>query len=195
MLLSNTIQLREWSRLDFLDPEPLLVEFRRIQNQFADADISPEVANLRTNPQKEDREVRQAALFSFGMGCRLGVKVGFAPLEASDYDFVTMWESDSTTHFCPVQLKELVPDSYNSETSVVRLLEKIRKKYPTSNNTVVAIYLNRIGVFVPDSIAIPELNVGGLYFFGSMSDDQSRWTLIGDLLGERHDIWFDYPGP
>ena len=66
-------------------------------------------------------------------------------------------------------------------------------KYADSQDLVVAMFLNRTGRINLDEIILPDLNIAELWFFGSMSQDQSKWFLLGNLLGENRYFEFDYP--
>ena len=193
--VADPIQLREWRRLDYHDPEPVLRKLREVELEVIDADLAPKLRHLRTNKLKSLRESRAAALFTLGMAEVLGTKVLVAPGEAADYDFVTAWGDGDTLQFCPVQLKEWVPEELNQEVALQHLFAGIARSYPTSSETVVAIHVNRVGVLDIPSLVLPELPVAGLWLFGAVREDQSEWCIVGDLLGEPRQYSFRYPRP
>src|SRR2546421_10068974 len=117
--MTNEINL--WRSLPFYEPATILRNLRRIEQQLADVDMDERVRRLRTPGLKTYREARDAALFVYGMGLAKGVAMAYTPFERSDYDFVATWTEGTTQHFCPVQLKELVPADLNPGASIEEL--------------------------------------------------------------------------
>ena len=66
----------------------------------------------------------------------------YAREESGDYDFVTRWVEGDAQHFCPVQLKELVPEDLNPATSLSDLIAGLGK-YSTKTSTALAVKINR----------------------------------------------------
>ncbi len=151
---------------------------------------------MRTNGLKSERELRDAALFCVGMSHVLGTDVWLAPVEAQDHDFVTSWRIGDVQHFCPVQLKEVVPQHLNPAASIAGVLEKL-SRYPDSRDVSVAIKFNQCGRFDPACLRVPEnLAIGGLWVFGAIAEDQSMCGLWGDFLqtgNETIGISYSYP--
>jgi hypothetical protein len=193
--MADTIQLRAWRQLKYHDPEPVLRKLREVEFRVLDANLPPNVRHLRTNELKSLRESRDAALFTLGIAEALGTKVLLAPVEAADYDFVTAWGEGDTLHFCPVQLKEWVPEELNPTVGLPDLFASIARSYPTSSETVVAVHVNRVGTLDVPSLEIPPLPVAELWLFGAVREDQSEWVIVGDLLGEPRQHSFRYPWP
>lgn len=185
-------ELNQAKTLAYRDPAGVLRELRAIEVQVADLDISPKIKHLRTNELKKVRELRQAALFCYGMSCRIRQEVRFCPAESSDYDFIATWGSDGFRYFAPVQLKELVPEALNSRATVQQLVDGL-SKYTSSSNLTAAIFLNRNGTFSPSQLIIPALSIAGLWFVSAISPDQSRWRLSGNFLEAPSDTDFAYP--
>lgn len=183
--------LNEASKLAYRDPVVALRELREIELQLIGADIAPEVRHLRTNDLKSVREYRQAALFCHGMASRIGQPVRFAPVEASDYDFIATWTSDENQHFAPVQLKELVPESLNPASTIQALVDKLAKY--SSESLTVAVFLNRHVRFSPRELQIPPLRIAALWFLFAASPDQSEWRLVGNFMEEPDATIFSYP--
>ncbi len=183
--------LNEAKKLLYRDPIVALKELRALEVAVADLDISPEIRHLRTNELKQVREYRQAALFCYGMSCRMGRPVYFAPVEAADYDFIARWQSGTDIHFSPVQLKEFVPDSLNPNLSVQELVDRLSKY--TSNSLTVAVFLNRNSRFHPQKLQLSALRIAALWFVFAVKPDQSEWRLVGILLEEPQASPFDYP--
>jgi hypothetical protein len=152
---------------------------------------------MRTNGLKSQRELRDAALFCVGMTHNLGTDVWLAPVEAQDYDFVARWGIGEVQHFCPVQLKEVVPPHLNSTASIQDVLGKL-SRYSNSNDVSFAIKFNQRVHFDPTSVQVPnDLTIGGLWVFGAITEDQSMWGLWGDFLQtgrETIGIRYSYPG-
>ena len=189
----DNIQINQWRRLEYHDPERVLRHLDDIQIAIADSPIDDKVKNLRTNTLKAHKEGREAALFCHGLGKSvLNRKVYFSLHEKDDYDFIACWQDQAALVFTPVQLKEVVPLQINPETTLMDEIAKLAK-YADSQNLVVAVYLNRTGRLNVKEIIVPDLNIAELWFFGAVSEDRSRWFLMGDLLGENHYYEFDYP--
>jgi hypothetical protein len=130
------------------------------------------------------------------MSCAQGHDVLFALHEDQDFDFVTSW-LDGDTHFCPVQLKELVPETLNKQASIDELLAKLTR-YTSSAEVVVAIKMNRVGRFDPFEIRVPStVSIRGLWMYAAISDDQNKWALWGDFMRPSSvgKFEFDYPQP
>src|SRR5687768_10028634 len=110
--------LRWAQKLDYRDPAPYLVKLRELEPHVATSDLPDRVKQLRTNELKPWRELREAALFCYGMGKRIGQPVYLAKGESQDYDFVASWVVADEQHFAPVQLKEVVPVKLNAQASL-----------------------------------------------------------------------------
>lgn len=191
----HQMRLRKFSNYEYGDPAGFLVQLRKVEVALPDA-LPGKVRRLRTNSLKTEREMRDAALFCVGMSAIISAHVRFAPVEDEDFDFVATWWTDNTQFFCPVQLKEIVPEDLVSTLTIDDLLKKL-SKYSDIRNLTVAIRLNRTSHFDPASLLMPkEISLGGLWVFGSTSADQSKWAIWGDFAGERSDVSgtaYDYP--
>ena len=189
---NDLIQMREWEHLKYHDPAVVLKKFRRLEHLVAESSLPDRVRTLRCNDLKKHREGRDAALFCLGMTTVQGTKVFFAPLEAQDYDFVTLWQQGDELVYTPVQLKEVVPASLNSTAGVNATLAKLGK-YSGSNRTVVALLVNRELQLEFNSIDVPTLRLGGVWLYGAASLDQKKWFIYGDVLKKPY-LWeFEYP--
>jgi hypothetical protein len=190
------IRLREFQRLKFKDPKPYLIRLREIEREVAVSTLPEEVKELRTNSLKPHRELRQAALFCYGMGQRLGQTVYLAPSEQQDYDFVATWVSKVTRHwtrhYSPVQLKEVVPHDRNPSASIQGIVNEL-SKYADSAELTVAIHVNQNSHFDPRALRVPPLKIAALWAFGALSADQREWGLWGNLLVTPEGTPFQYP--
>jgi hypothetical protein len=122
----------------------------------------------------------------------LQTPVYHALTESSDYDCIAHWKNYDKRSFTPIQLKELVPEALNSTTNLTSELEKL-KKYTSSEDLVIALHVNRAGRLVLPEIRVPDLKVAGVWLYGAISKDQSRWFLYGDILNEPQFYEFAYP--
>jgi len=191
--MSERMKMRQWEKEKYFDPSQILLGLREMLTKYNFTDIPEKVASLRTNSLKRHKEGREAALFCHGIGSTfLDTKVYFTMLEEEDYDFVASFEKDNEKYFVPVQLKEFVPESLSNSKSLYEELEKLQK-YSTSDDLTVAFYLNREASIDFSEIEIPDLNLAGLYFFGSASQDQSKWFICGGKIGDFVMAYFDYP--
>jgi hypothetical protein len=151
------------------------------------------VRSLRTHKLRKWNESRQAALFSYGIGQRLGhCKVDFALVERADYDAVVRCDWGDNVCFTPVQLKELPPEEIPGRpASLDQTFEKL-SRYTDSADLVVAIFLNRR--FKGPIANLPSLPLGGLYLYGAADPQARSWQLTGDVLSASCSIsTFNYP--
>ncbi len=193
MNIDDSIRTRRWSKLRYHDPEIILRELRQVELNMADAVIDERVRTLRTNMLKPHREGREAALLCHGIGkAVLGTTVFVAPGEAEDHDFVSLWIIGDTKHYAPVQIKELAPSDINPYSDLNKIISSLQK-YSGSRDLTVGIHINRKGSLDISKIVVPKLNIRELWLFGSLTLDQSKWFLIGDLLGKQGYYEFYYP--
>jgi len=178
----DTIRLRHFAKLQYGSARKILVALRELEYDIALSETPDRIKALRTNGLKSEREMRDAALFCLGMSYNLSTEVWFAPVEEQDYDFVASWEIAGIQHFCPVQLKEVVPTHLNPQASVQGIVEALLH-YADSPDVAVAIKFNQRGHFDPATIVLPEnLRIGALWVFGGLTEDQSEFGLWGDFL-------------
>lgn len=163
--------------------------------QILDLDLPPKIRHLRTNQLKRHQENRAAAIFSHGISKVTGTKVYLAPVEASDYDFVTFWQFEDTRHFCPVQLKEWVPEELNPSLELNELISSTARKYPSDTRTALAIHVNRALTLDLTNVQVPQLGFSALWLFGATSEDQQNWTIWGDFKSSPLAYQFSYPSP
>lgn len=188
----KSISLRTLSRLNFIDPKPLLVNLRKFEFELSVSDTDTRIRNLRTNKLKPERELREAAIFCYLASQRLGTDVRFAQGENQDYDFVAAWSSQHQKHFTPVQIKELPPETTAPNACLQKIIAGL-DQYVCSSELVIAIHLNRAISFDPAALILPSLNVAEIWVFGAISPDQNKWMLCGDLLHSPTITYHDYP--
>jgi len=191
------IQIRQFSRLHYHQPETVLRNFRNLEIKMKLADgggLSDKEMRLRTNKLKKAREARSAAVFAYAMQeCVLQTPVLFAPHEDADYDFVMSWNTEEETLFCPVQLKELTPEDINPEPSMADILGKLNR-YSDTKNLVVAIDYNRTERFeFGPWLRVGSAPVAEIWFFGERSPNGMDWFHYGDLTNEPAFHPFRYP--
>jgi hypothetical protein len=185
-------RLRALQKVEFCDPKPFLINLKNLEPHVAASDIDPRVKQLRTNGLKEWRETREAALFCYGMGQRIGQTVYLARGESQDYDFIASWVVGNEQHLAPVQLKEVVPEGLNPNASLQQTINSLAK-YADSSDLTVAIHLNRIERFDPSSVNVPSLGIAALWIFASITPDRSQWGLWGNFLEKPEGTRFEYP--
>jgi len=184
--------INHWRTLEYHDPGQILRRLRALEIELAGVQIDATVGRLRTNELKKYREWRDAALFTYGMGLAQDSSIRYATEEDSDYDFVATWDLEGRRHFCPVQLKELVPADLNPAATLDGLLRKLRPA-PAPSYTVLAVRLNRAGHLDLKSLALPKIPFAQLWFFWASAPNGTRWSLFGDALGTPGQVEFDYP--
>lgn len=175
--------MREWGRLKYYDPFIILTHLGRLNNLAIESSLPKNVKTLRRNNLKGYREGRDAALFCLGMSKVQGTTVFFARFEAQDYDFVTLCQNGDEIIYTPVQLKEVVPESLNPNSTVNATLAKLAK-YSGSNRTVVALRVNREIHLELDNIQFPNMRLGGIWLYGAATLDQQKWFIYGNLMNE-----------
>jgi hypothetical protein len=179
--VGQSLTLREWERLRYEDPERILVGLRRLAADHHLGDLPYKVASLRSRELREYGENRQCALFCQGLRQAKGIKMEYAQLERADYDFVGRFEKDGFLNYFPIQMKEVVPEGLNSESSLQVELDKLTK-YADSTELVIAVHINRVTTVHLSKLVIPTANIGALWLFGANDLSQSTWTIIGDLM-------------
>ncbi|ACT59959.1 hypothetical protein [Hirschia baltica] len=197
------IRIREFERYIFRNPTSDLHMLRQIEIEMTrhqcdgTLEMSTKATQLRTNQLKQYRENRAAALFTYGMSIVQGHDIFYAPVEDQDFDFITTWTNQDTQHYCTVQLKELVPESLNPNSTIEELLEKLGK-YGDSRDLTIAIQINRAGNWNPNSLKLSrKLPLNGIWFFHASAEDQSKFIIWGDWLNDEPCVGleFDYPKP
>ena len=186
------IRVNEWAKLKFVDPAIALPQLREIQKLAARSNLPERIKNLRTSKFKQHRQAWEATLFCYGMSKLLGLTVYVSPHEASDYDAVSMWIDGDTQQFAPIQIKELVPRILNPNTSINKEISKLCR-YPCSNDTIVVMHVNRPGRLELADLSIPQLNISQLWLLGTVTPDQCRWFIGGNLLANPKIFEFDIP--
>lgn len=183
----------EWKSLLYTDPSSLLVNLRKIQLSYPLESLRYAASSLRTHELRIFGEGRQAALFCYGIGQALGTKVSFAQAENQDYDIIIRYKLNDQLYFAPVQLKEWVPETVNSQATLQTELNKL-KKYVDSKDLIVAFYLNRDTQLHFSELSFPKDQLGELWFFGAIDPSQAKWMVAGNFLGNNVRVYeFSYP--
>jgi hypothetical protein len=184
---------REWQTYEYYDSRQILVKLGAVEGRLAGLPIDSKVRSLRTRSLRPYNEKRQAALFCYGMSCLLGVPVSYAHVEGEDFDCVACWRIEETLHFCPIQLKELVPPNVNPHVALETELAKLKGRYADSRDLTVAVYLNRpLRLEAPPRLP-EDLNLGALWVYGASRPDRSMLVMYGDLLSEPTMYEYAYP--
>ena len=115
------------------------------------------------------------------MGQRLGKEIWVAHQEDGDYDAVAAYRDVEGIHYTPIQLKELVPEHLNPAATLQSELTKLRK-YRDSRDLAVAFMVNRLTRIVPAELDVTGIEVGEVWLYGAIDEDQVSWMLLGDIL-------------
>ena len=176
----DPIKLRKWDALSFRDAKTDLVNLGKLQARLARrGGASPEIANLRRRDLRQYLQWRQAALFCYLVQVTTGkASLAYTLVEDEDYDALACWVDGDTKHYAPIQLKEIGPESRNPSASVEAELTKLAK-YATSQETLVAVHVNRAGRLEFSSLKPPKARVREVWLFGALSEDQRSWFLYG----------------
>jgi len=94
----DPITFRRRRDLTYHDPAEKLQEYvatlREVEAAIAGQEVAPDAVDvfaLRTNELNRFRELRDGALFAYGMGLAFGMKIGIAADEDVDHDCITAW--------------------------------------------------------------------------------------------------------
>jgi hypothetical protein len=177
-------EMRELGKLEYGDPHNFLVKLRNFESEIAASNLDSKVKRMRTNSLKKMRELREAAMFCYLMGERLNCEVLLSPTELQDYDFVARYICDETCHFTKVQLKELPPADLNDTLELQSILRNVEKKYNNAADLCIAVHLNRTAQIDLSAVDVTRINVGGIWMFGALDLDQSKFGLWGDFKRE-----------
>ncbi len=190
----GNLRLREWQRLDFYNPKPVLIQLRQLETSGMLDSLPAKVRNLRTRELKPYLERRQCDIFAYLMGKVTGALVAVAYSEQSDYDAVMRWRMGDEVRYCPVQMKELPPDMGSGTKDLQQQINRLKVRYPRSGDLTVAIHLNRNMRVMVSELDLSGLNLGGLWLFGADDEGANRWRVVGDLLSPNASTEvFDYP--
>ena len=188
---------RQWLRtarnLQYRDPHSFLVNLRKLEVELALSNSPSRISSLRTNELKKAREQREAALFCKGMSERIGQTVFFASHEDQDFDFIAFWVVEGQLHYAPVQLKEVVPTTLNSNATLESVIDGL-EKYTDSSNLTVAMHLNQAVRFNPDAVRLRQLEFASVWVFFAVTANQSLWNLCGNFTeDDPYGNQFSYP--
>ncbi|WJN61487.1 hypothetical protein OH686_22320 [Pseudomonas sp. SO81] len=138
-------------------------------------------------------EMRQAALFSHGMSAVIQKKVRFALKEEADFDAICTFEHEGKQLFAPLQLKELVPERLNPNSSLQSELEKLQK-YKNSKDLIIAYHLNRSCNIDISKLNPPKDIVSEIWIFAANNPEQTEWSLTGNILSKNYRTYkFEHP--
>lgn len=189
----NNITLRKWRTLNWRDPRTDLVQLGKLQARITQEGNPSTLEDLRNHDLEKYLEFRQAALFAYFIGHSvLRTPIAYAVYEAEDYDCVLWWKCNRGNRYTPVQLKEVVPTRVNPHSTVNSELSKLRK-YAASSDTVAAFHVNQSGQLDFSKLQTPNTGCREIWLYTSISADQSKWLLYGDLLHNPRDYEIDFP--
>ncbi len=174
----------EWKKYEYFDPKVVLPRLQEVRKLVTKSNLPDTVKNLRTNKLRPEREAWDAAVLCALLSSIMGLDMYFSKVESSDYDSVFRWNEGDIQHFAPVQMKELVPEINNPNGNLQSIINSLEKKYTDSSDLIIGIKINRKTRIDFSALNIPALNVGEIYFFGATNEEQTKWTLIGDILGK-----------
>lgn len=190
----GNLRLKEWRRLDYYDPKPVLIQLRAMETSGVLDGLPAKVKHLRTRELKPYLERRQCAIFAFLMGQVTRSLVAVAYSEKSDYDAVMRWRSGDEVRYSPVQMKELPPEMGAGIKSLQQQIDSLKIRYPRSDDLTVAIHLNRNMRVQVSELDLSGLSLGGLWLFGAEDEGATRWRVVGDLLSPNADTAvYEYP--
>ena len=125
----------------------------------------------------------------------MGKPVWVLDHRAVDYDVIALYENNNGGNdFAPIQLKEVPPQRLNPKASLQSEIDKLATKYSGDDLTVAIRANQQTEVSLDEIIIPPSLRIAGLWIYGAVSPDGSRWFLAGNLLKRQRILTtFDYP--
>jgi hypothetical protein len=194
---ADRITGRKWQSLEWRNPRADLVRLGLAAAELERRGMPFTHDDLRQRELKAHLERKQAALFAhFVSDAILKEPIAYAMIEDEDYDCVLWWKEGGIkggkSHYSRVQLKEVVPPDINPNATIESELGKLAK-YPTSNQTIVAVHVNQEGHLDWSAIAKPVTAVAEIWLYAALAPDQSRWFLYGDLLNSPQGFEVTWP--
>jgi hypothetical protein len=184
------LRIKTWEKLPYTCPRSTLLAFREIEEQYDFSTTPYKISSLRIRGLDHYLEERQLALFCYGLSTIYSTEINYWLGEDDDYDGIAVWDNG----YIPIQLKELPPERIGSPADLEEELAKLKTKNYSGGDLVVAYHLNRaIKGFNWKKLAIPDLDVAELWFFGSLTPDKNKWFIMGDMLNNPQEFEFDYP--
>jgi hypothetical protein len=184
---------REFQKLEYMNSEKFLVGLKQIYADLPMERMPRDFASLRRRDVRHIGEARRCALFCYGVGQLLGVKILFADHESKDYDYVGAYVHNGKLSYVPIQMKEFVPVGINPKAQLQAEINKLRK-YQDSSDLVVAMHINRKGFFRLSELDFTGLPIKELWFFGAKEDSAENWLVIGNLL-KQNAVWHEFRYP
>ena len=178
----NPILKRRLAALNYQDPEAML---RRLMPIIVGILQKPETVAHLSGKQKNDfLEEHQAAFLAFMMKHIAGrhARVTVCVEELDDFDCIIKGEIGKDTVYKPVQLKQLPSHEVNDDVELQEIIDKLKRKYPTSPDLVVAIWINRDIKLDFTLLRFDGLKIEQLWFFGDGVTGEI--TLDGGIIAD-----------
>lgn len=172
-----------WASLKYVNPTKFLLGMDKMFDDLGIRKYKNPSDILLDRRVREIAEDRRCAIFCHGAGQALGTKILFASHESADYDYVGAYQHNGSIYRFPIQLKQLVPDRLNPPTSLQREIAKLRK-YPDSQDLVVAIHINRKIHIKPQELDTSGLKVKEIWIYGQLQSHSDTWLLFGNLMAD-----------
>ncbi len=189
----DNAEINRLAKLQYYDPLYALPALRELQREVSGVRGIPDsIRNLRTRGLKRERELWMAFLLAYGLRGRAGRPFLLADDEESDHDVVLATVQNDLPLFFPVQLKEVVPEDLNPTASVQNVIDTAISKR-SYRDTLLAIKITQNYRFDPFGLVVPPFSFAGIWIFGAISPDQSRWSLWGDFIDDRFGTIFEVP--
>lgn len=179
----DAMTIRKWRRLQWRDARADLVALGLMTGELEARGIHATHDDLRQKGLSWYKyvEQKQAMLFAYLMSeARLnGTPIDYAMIEDEDYDCVLQYRVGVKRGFSRVQLKEVAP--FNPKATIETELAKLGK-YASAAQTIAAVHVNQQGPVIYSSLSKPKTSFAEIWLYSSITADQSRWFVYGDLL-------------
>jgi hypothetical protein len=179
----SKVRLNAWAQFRYHKVDELMPKLRELQLALSQSSTEDKIRNLRTHKLRKYQEGWNACVFLKGIAAIHGYEaMAFALVENQDFDVVGRHIQDDAICYAPIQIKEY--KKWSDETpSLESELQKLTK-YTDSLDLVIAYFLSGKGTIDFNTLKIPKLKIGSLWFFGNVTADQSEWFLYGDALSD-----------
>ena len=184
--------------LNYEDPESIL---HRVIPTIEGILQKPEtVSHLSSAEINKNLQHYQAAFLAFMVKHMMGrfAIVSLSLQDVDDFDCVLRAVTPDLTLYKTVQLKHLPSDQINPNVDLQMLLDKIRRKYCSSPELIVVIWINRDMKLDLNTLNFDGLAVGQLWFSGDGPSGEITLTggTIPDLRkGVCYFAWMEHGKP
>jgi hypothetical protein len=183
--IMDPILRRQLASLKYIAPEDLLLALLPIVKAILQQPDSHFTKNLTGKQKKRSLEKYQAASLAFLTKHPTGrpIQVAVDLSEDSEYDCVLKCvEKNGATAYKLVQLKQLPSHELNPDADLQSEMNKLKKRYPCSEDLLVAFWINRDVKLDLRLLKFEGLKIQQLWFFGD--DPSGDVSIHGGIISD-----------